>query len=275
MELPIGLEEKYKNLVRTFSDMKSVLICFSGGVDSLLLLKAAKDGAGDGAAAVTVVSEVIPEMDLRDASDICNEFEIKHYVISEEVLKIKGFTTNPPDRCYICKKEIFSKVVKLATDEGYDYIAEGSNFDDLNDFRPGMRAVSELGIKSPLKECGLTKNEIRLLLKWFGIKIWNKPSCACLASRFTYGEKITPEKLQIVARAEKMLYENGFFQNRVRVQGRTARIEVPVGEFPKLMEKEVREKLAGELKRMGFSYVTLDLSGYRSGSMNETLLKKE
>lgn len=275
MELPIGLEEKYKNLVRMFSNMKRVMICFSGGVDSLLLLKAAKDGAGDGAAAVTVVSEVIPEKDLSDASDICKELKIKHYVIREDVLKINGFKTNPPDRCYICKKEIFGRVVKLAVDEGYDYIAEGSNSDDLNDYRPGMRAVSELGIKSPLKDCGLTKEEIRLLLRWFGIKIWNKPSCACLASRFTYGEEITPEKLRIVARAEKLLCENGFIQNRVRVQGRTARIEVPAAEFPKLMENEVRERLERELKNMGFSYVTLDLAGYRSGSMNEILIKKE
>ncbi len=275
MELPIGFEEKYKNLVQMFSDMKSVMICFSGGVDSSLLLKAAKDGAGDGAAAVTVISEVMPENDLSDVADICNELKIKHYVIREEVLNIKGFRNNPPDRCYICKKEIFGKVMKLAIDEGYDYVVEGSNADDLNDYRPGMKAVSELGIKSPLKDCGLTKDEIRLLLKQFGIRSWNKPSCACLASRFTYGEEITSEKLRSVARAEKLLFENGFIQNRVRVQGRTARIEVPVEDFHKLMENEVRERLERELKLMGFSYVTLDLSGYRSGSMNEILLKKE
>ncbi len=275
MGLANGLEKKYEKLVRMFSDMERVMVCFSGGVDSSLLLKAAKDGVGDRVAAVTVLSEVMTENDIKDAELVCSELGIKRYVIREDVLKISGFKENPMDRCYICKREMFGKVVKLALEEGYNYVVEGSNFDDLNDYRPGMKAIGELGIKSPLRDCGMTKAEIRLMLEDLGIRSWNKPSCACLASRFTYGEEITSEKLQMISRAEKLLEELGFVQKRVRIQGRTARIEVCVRDFPRIMKNNVRERLESELKRMGFSYVTLDLSGYRSGSMNEILLKKE
>lgn len=194
-------------------------------------------------------------------------FNIRHIICDVNPLAVKGFADNPLDRCYICKKEIFGIIKNIAAENGVNAVAEGSNLDDGDDYRPGMKAISELGILSPLQTAGFTKREIREMSEKLGLPTWNKPSFACLASRFAYGEKITAEKLKRVEKAEKILKNSGFRQFRVRVHGELARIELLPEDFEKLFK--VREKLYSDIKALGFSYVTMDLQGYRMGSMNE------
>lgn len=268
------LQEKYNRLQRILQDYGSVAVAFSGGVDSTFLLKAAQEALGDRVLAVTASSCSFPLRELNEARAFCAEQGIRHLVCRSEELDIEGFRHNPPNRCYLCKREIFEKIGAIAKEQGIAAVAEGSNLDDEGDYRPGLQAVRELGVKSPLREAGLHKEEIRALSKELGLPTWNKQSFACLSSRFVYGETISEEKLSMVDRAEQLLLDLGFHQVRVRIHKDLARIEIQPGEFARLLEEETRQRVERECKALGFLYVTLDLGGYRTGSMNEALRKE-
>ena len=268
------LHNKLAHLKEYIKELDSVAIAFSSGVDSTFLLKVAHEILGDNVMAITVQSGSFPKRELNEAIAFCKKEGIRHKVCQVDEMKIEGFSQNPPNRCYLCKHALFEKIGVIAEKNEIAYVAEGSNMDDLGDYRPGLQAVAELGVKSPLREVGLTKTEIRELSKEMGLSTWEKPSFACLASRFVYGEIISKEKLIMVENAEQLLLEHGFRQFRVRMHGRMARIEVMPEEFLKLLQEEVREDIVKQFKQFGFTYVTMDLTGYRMGSMNETLDKK-
>lgn len=265
--------EKLARLRRHLEELGSVAIAFSSGVDSTFLLKVASDTLGERCAAITVKSRVFPERESREADNFCLKEGIRHIVLTSDELKIEGFRQNPANRCYICKKHLFSHMLDAAHEAGYAFLAEGSNVDDLGDYRPGLLAIAELHIESPLRQAGLTKAEIRYLSREMDLPTWSKPSYACLASRFVYGEEITPEKLSMVDQAEQLLHDMGLRQYRVRIHGNIARIEVLPEEFSVIIEDNNRQRINSELRKYGFAYVTLDLLGYRTGSMNEVLSK--
>ena len=265
-------KEKLKEILKGYG---SLAIAFSGGVDSTFLLKMAHDVLGDNCAAVTGRSESFPEREYKESMDFCRAEGIRQIAFDSGEIDTPGYAENPVNRCYICKHALFSSLLKLAEENGLKYVAEGSNTDDNGDFRPGLKAIAELGIKSPLREAGLTKEEIRLLSKEMGLSTWDKPSYACLASRFVYGETITREKLSMVDRAEELLLKMGFRQVRVRIHDRIARIEVEQKDFERFADPAIRDRIYTELKGFGFSYVALDLKGYRTGSMNETLSERQ
>lgn len=266
-----ALLDKYDRLKDYLASFGSVAVAFSSGVDSTFLLYAAKEALGDHAIAVTASSCSFPERELKEAKEYCQKMGIRHFVIKSEELEIEGFSHNPKNRCYLCKHELFEKIGALAKEQGINEIAEGSNLDDNGDYRPGLQAVAELGVKSPLRHIGFTKQEIRELSRYLNIPTWNKQSFACLSSRFPYGDLINEKKLKMVDRAEQLLLDMGFHQLRVRIHGDVARIELLPDEFPKFMEEKTRLSVYKKFKEYGFSYVTLDVLGYRMGSMNETL----
>ena len=272
-ELSADLQEKLGALKEYIRSLGSLAVGFSGGVDSTFLLCVAREVLGDKALAVTQIGAFVPERERGEAKSFCEERGIRQIICQADPFADPSFRNNAPDRCYYCKRRIFTEIKRIAKENGIDYVAEGSNLDDLGDYRPGLRAVEELEIKSPLREAGLTKAEIRKLSKAMGLPTWSKPSYACLASRFVYGEEITEEKLKMIDQAEQFLIELGFTEERVRMHGNLARIEVPEKDIGKLSEPETREKVYECLKEIGFMYVTLDLRGYRVGSMNEVLKK--
>jgi uncharacterized protein len=268
---------KFEQLKKNLKKMGKVLIAFSGGVDSTFLLKVALDTLGkENVLAVTADSETYPKSELENASRLAENLGLngKFRIIRTSELKLKKFSDNPPDRCYYCKFELFSRLKKIARDNNIGYILDGSNYSDRNDFRPGRKALTELGIRSPLLESKLTKEKIRTLSKKLKLPTWNKPALACLSSRIPYGEKITLEKLKRIEKAENFLKSLGFNQLRVRDHNDIARIELEPEEFKKLAGvrlRRIRVKIYDKFKDLGFSYVTLDLLGYRTGSMNEVL----
>ncbi|SHO44645.1 ATP-dependent sacrificial sulfur transferase LarE [Anaerocolumna xylanovorans] len=267
----MDLHEKFELLKKNLSALDSLCIAFSGGVDSTFLLKAAHDVLGDKVLAVTARSFSYPEREFKEAVEFTKKHGILHEVILSEELDVEGFSDNPANRCYLCKNELFEKIDKIAKEKGIAYIAEGSNIDDLGDYRPGLTAVSEHKVLSPLREAQLTKEEIRSLSKELDLPTWNKPAFACLSSRFPYGQKITKEKLEMVDKAEQFLLDHGFRQVRVRHHGDIARIEISQAEMEKFLNLELMKEVGGYFKTLGFPYTALDLKGYRTGSMNETL----
>jgi len=267
-------EAKLAKLRRLLRDMGSAVVAYSGGTDSTFLLKVAADALGDRVVAVTAVSATYPHEEHESASQIAASLGVRHTSISTDELENPDFVSNPPERCYYCKGELFAKLRDIAQREGIEFVLDASNVDDCSDYRPGRKAAEAAGVRSPLVEVGLTKKEIRALSRDMGLPTWDKPATACLASRFPYGEAITAEKLHRVERAEKLLRELGFRQVRVRSHGTLARIEVEAGRVGEFADPELRQKISRRLKELGFLYVTLDLEGYRTGSLNEALTQE-
>lgn len=269
MEKKDRLERKYGQLKDRIASEGKAAVAFSGGVDSVFLLYAAKEALGEQVLALTVSLHAVPKKELEEAASFCITYNIRHRIEKVDEFGIKGFADNPPDRCYLCKKTLFTKMLAIAKEEGVPVLMEGSNLDDQGDYRPGLRALQELKIQSPLKDAGFTKAEIREMSRRLGLPAWEKPSMACLASRFVYGEKITPEKMEMVEEAEACLTALGFIQRRVRMHGNLARIELLQEDIPRIMEENRYRQVRSRLTELGFSYVTLDLEGFQSGSMNK------
>lgn len=263
-----SLAYKFKKLQDIIKNCGSLLVAYSGGLDSTFLLKVAHDVLGTKAMAVTARSSTYPEREFNEAVKQAKAIGVMHEAIESEELDIKGFAENPVNRCYFCKKELFTKLLAVAKKHGLSRVADGSNVDDLGDFRPGRDAARECGIVSPLIEAGLTKSDIRKLSKKLGLSTWDKPSFACLSSRFPYGHAITHEKLGMVERAENLLLSLGCRQVRVRHHGDTARIEIETKDISRLLAEPKRRKVVETFQKIGFKYVTIDLEGYRTGSMN-------
>ncbi|EDU38034.1 TIGR00268 family protein [Clostridium sporogenes ATCC 15579] len=268
----MNINDKYNNLINYLKDLKSVAVAFSGGVDSTLLLKAAKEALGDNAISITIVSPYIPKWEIKEAKELVNKIGIKSYFI--EVPMLEEIRFNPEDRCYICKKSVFNKIKCLAKEKGIKYIVDGTNADDTKDYRPGMRALKELEVKSPLLENAINKEEIRILSKELQLDTWDKPAYACLLSRIPYNQEIKKEDLVRIEKAEVYMMKLGFRAVRVRSHGNLARIEVPQKERMKLFNERILDKVSKELKELGFKYVTVDIEGYKMGSLNAEINMK-
>ena len=277
--MPLIADSKYQKLSSRLNDLKSIVIGFSGGIDSTLLLKVALDTLGpDKVCAVTGDSESLLPEELKDCEKMISGFGLQdsHFIkIKTEELQDKNYSSNPTNRCFFCKKELFTKLVEIAKQVGASYVLDGSNADDLDDWRPGRQAATELNVASPLAEVGFTKDDIRNLAKQLGLPNWDKPALACLASRIPYGSEVTVEKLNQIADSERYLKSLEFTQLRVRHHGKMARIELLPVEMKKVFVENLMALITEKLKQIGFTYVTIDLQGYRSGSMNELLNKDD
>lgn len=274
--LSTATQAKHDELRRILADMKSLVIGFSGGVDSSLLLKVAVDTLGNSALAMIGRSATYPTREFEEALALAQQIDARYEIVETEETDDLKFRENPPDRCYYCKTELFGKLREIATRNQIAWIADGTITDDLGDFRPGMRARSEGVVRSPLLEAGFSKDDVRELSKHLGLPTWDKPSFACLSSRFPYGTPILRENLTRVDAAESFLRDNGFRRFRVRFHdSSTARIEVDPSEIGRLVQEPLRSELVSRFKHFGFTYVTIDLQGYRTGSMNEVLSEEE
>ncbi|MFQ5830139.1 MAG: ATP-dependent sacrificial sulfur transferase LarE [Candidatus Methylomirabilia bacterium] len=264
-------QAKYDRLVASIRKLERVLVAFSGGVDSTFLARAAKDAVGEDALLVTADSETYPEAELAEAKRLAEAMGMRHLVIRTRELDNPDYATNPPNRCFFCKEELFTKLKPVAAQEGIEHLIYGANLDDLGDHRPGMEAARRMGVAAPLIEAELSKAEIRELSRDLGLSTWDKPSLACLSSRFPYDEQITAEKLRQVDAAEAFLRGLGFHQLRVRHHGSLARLEIPREEIPRLWQDGLDKQIAARFRELGYLYVTVDLRGFRSGSLNEAL----
>jgi len=261
--------EKYSELINYLKSLEKVVLAFSGGVDSTFLLKAAKEALGNNVKAVTIVSPYIPKWEIAEAKELAEKLEVKHQIIEAQIIDSIKF--NPEDRCYLCKTAVFGMIIAVAKEEGYKYVIDGTNFDDISDYRPGLRALKELEVKSPLLQCKLTKAEIRGFSKELNLKTWDKPSYACLLTRIPYGNELKVEDFEKIENAEKFMMSIGFRAIRVRCHGDLARVEVARTDRKKLFDEELLDTISSKIKECGFKYVTLDLQGYRVGSFNETI----
>jgi len=267
----MNLREKAKKVQKILAQMESVLVAYSGGADSTLLLRLARDTLRDRVLAVTAKSAIYPEEEIQTSQRVAKKLGVKHIIIETKELTEPNFVANSPDRCYYCKRELFSRLMAIAQENSLNYVLDGSNYDDLGDLRPGMKAAQEFGVRSPLQEAKFTKADIRRLSQVLSLPTWDKPSLACLASRLPYGNRITEDVLFKIQKAEAFVRNFGVTQVRVRHHNQIARIEVLKEEIPVLTEKA--EEIALKLKELGYVYVTVDLQGYRTGSMNEALRK--
>lgn len=265
------IEEKYQNLKGIIKEIGSALVAYSGGVDSTLLIKVTHDVLKEKMAALTATSPLYPSFELEEAKKLTKKMGVKHLLIESDELKLKGFAQNTRDRCYYCKKELFRICREKAKELGFSHVLDGTNFDDLQDFRPGMKAAQEQGVRRPLLEAELTKDDIRELSRQLDLPTWDKPSFACLSSRFPYGTEITRERLEMVGRCEEQLRKLGFKQFRVRYHNEVARIEVGKEEIARFFEDGNRDLIVEKFKEYGFTYIALDLQGYRTGSLNESI----
>jgi len=265
--------EKYLNLINYLKKLERVILAFSGGVDSTFLLKAAKQALGDNIKAVTIQSPYIPRWEIGEAKQFVTELGVAFDII--EVPIIDEIRNNPENRCYLCKKAVFSQIISIAQREDYPYVIDGTNFDDIGDYRPGLKALKELNIKSPLLECELSKEEIRSLSRELGLGTWDKPAYACLLTRIPYGSELKEEDFAKIEKAEIYMMSRGFRAVRVRCHGNLARIEVDKNDIDKLFNEVLLTEISGKLKEFGFKYVTLDLEGYKVGSFNAAIGKQE
>lgn len=265
------LQEKYQQLQAIFKEMDRTLIAYSGGVDSALIAKVAQDVLGDRVLAITAISPSLLPEELVEAEKQAASMGISHEIVETQEMENPNYTSNPINRCYFCKSELHDTLKPLAIERGYPYVVDGVNADDLRDYRPGIQAAKERGVRSPLAEVGFSKLEVRELSKQLGLAWWDKPAQPCLSSRFPYGEEITLEKLQRVGRAEIYLRKLGYRNLRVRSEGGTARIELPSEKIQEFIMNTDLSQVVKAFHGYGFSYVTLDLEGYRSGKLNQVL----
>lgn len=266
-------EDKFDELKEILKSMGSALVAFSGGVDSSFLLKAAADVLKEKVLAVTAKSPTFPEREIKKAIEIAGILNVRHLIIESSELKNPLYLRNDSNRCYFCKTELFEDLKKIALSEKINFILDGQNYDDIGDYRPGMKAAAEIGVRSPLKESYMTKNDIRKLSKKLGLPNWDRPSFACLSSRIPYGTSISKELLEKIDFLENLLLDLGFTQVRVRSHDKIARIEILEEEMQKFNNKDIRMQIISEFKKLGYLYVTLDLEGYKTGSMNKVLNK--
>lgn len=263
--------EKYNELIKYLKDLGKVILAFSGGVDSTFLLRVAKEALGENVKAVTILSPYIPKWEIAEAQELVKELGVKHEIIEAPIIDSIKF--NPEYRCYLCKTAVFSMILSVAKEQGYNCVIDGTNFDDISDYRPGLKALKELNVKSPLLECKLTKEEIRAFSKELGLNTWDKPPYACLLTRIPYGNELKVEDFEKIENAEKYMMSIGFRAVRVRCHGDLARVEVSRNDRSKLFNEKLLDTIATNIKECGFKYVTLDLQGYRVGSFNETIMK--